>query len=432
MIDAAASQSAIGPYGDERALVRSARRITSTLFVLQSLGSAGTIAVATVGSILGAELGGRTALAGVPGAVSQLGSAGTALGLSLLADRIGRRAGFSVGLALGVLGAVAAIVGVALTDFVLLLVGMLVMSAGRSAALLGRFAAAEVNPPARRGRAVAMVVLGGTVGSVLGPSLIAPSSRLAVAMRLPELAGPFIVPLALGVVSTIVAFWLLRPDPQQLGREIELRYPSPVMSFGAARPWGVLLRDPGVMTAMSAMVFSQAVMVGLMGITSLHMLMHAHGLGAISLVFSAHTLGMYAPSIASGWLADRFGRRPVIVAGAFLLLLSCIVSPLSTATPPLVFGLFLLGLGWNLCYVAGSALLSDRLTLAEKGRAQGVNELLMGVVSAGVTLGVGFLFAAAGYTMVGVAAGVITVTLLIVLAWYSSSRHQSEWLPKEA
>lgn len=189
MIDAAADQPTVGPYGDERALARSARRITTTLFVLQSLGSAGTIAVATVGSILGAELSGRTALAGVPGAVSQLGSAGTALGLSLLADRIGRRAGFSIGLGLGVLGAAAAIVGIALTDFLLLLAGMLVMSAGRSAALLGRFAAAEVNPPTLRGRAVAMVVLGGTVGSVLGPSLIAPSSHAAVALGLPEVGS---------------------------------------------------------------------------------------------------------------------------------------------------------------------------------------------------------------------------------------------------
>ena len=48
------------------------------------------------------------------------------------------------------------------------------------------------------------------------------------------------------------------------------------------------------------MVFSQVVMVGLMVITSLYMKDMHHDLGDISVVFSAHTIGMYGFSLVSG------------------------------------------------------------------------------------------------------------------------------------
>ena len=54
---------------------RIARKITSILFLVQSLSSAGFIAVFTVNALVGAELSGLSALAGVPEAVRVLGQA---------------------------------------------------------------------------------------------------------------------------------------------------------------------------------------------------------------------------------------------------------------------------------------------------------------------------------------------------------------------
>jgi MFS family permease len=98
---------------------------------------------------------------------------------------------------------------------------------------------------------------------------------------------------------------------------------------------------------------------------------HGQSLGDISIVFSAHTLGMFAFSIVSGRLADQWGRAQVIVLGSLFLLGSMIVAPLSAQMPVMVISLFLLGLGWNLCFVGGSALLSDHLTPAERSSTQG-------------------------------------------------------------
>ncbi|HVP18747.1 MAG TPA: MFS transporter [Spirochaetia bacterium] len=157
-------------------------------------------------------------------------------------------------------------------------------------------------------------------------------------------------------------------------------------------------------------------MVAMMVITSLHMSMMNHGLGDISLVFSAHTIGMYAFSILSGRLVDRWGRGPVILAGAFAILAACLSAPFVAGTLPLALALLLLGLGWNFCFVGGSALLSDQLAPASRARVQGFNDLLVGLAAAIGSFGSGVLSAAAGYPGVGLSSALLAVVPLILVA----------------
>ena len=175
------------------------------------------------------------------------------------------------------------------------------------------------------------------------------------------------------------------------------------------------------------MVLGQVVMVAIMVITSLHMKGHDHQLGDISAVISAHTLGMYAFSVVSGRLADRWGRGPVILTGAATLLLACFTAPLSPDVLPLAISLFLLGLGWNFCFVGGSTLLSDQLSPAERARTQGVNDLLVGLASAIGSLGSGLVFAATSYTVITIVAGALSVIPLgMVLNWMLRKRAVAE------
>jgi MFS family permease len=105
------------------------------------------------------------------------------------------------------------------------------------------------------------------------------------------------------------------------------------------------------------------------------------------------------------------------------LLLACITAPLSPNVLPLAVALFLLGLGWNFCFVGGSALLSDQLSPAERGSTQGTNDLLVGLASATGSLGSGFLFAASNFTVIAIVAGVISlVPLGMSLLWMRKTR----------
>jgi len=397
-----------------------ARKITWVLFANQSLASAGFIAAATINSIIGAKLGGSASFAGVPSAVYLVGAAFAASAWGYIMDRIGRRNGMIAGLIIGVAGNALVILALGISSFLLFLLGMVLMGIANAAVVLGRFAAAEVNPPQKRGAAISNVVLGGTFGAIIGPLLVGPMGSLVRSWGMNELAGAYLATLGLFAISAVIVFVGLRPDPRDLGKQVAAEHPDPALDplNGEARSIFEILRQPAALVAVSAMALGQVVMVAIMVITSLHMSDHQHNLRDISAVISSHTFGMYAFSVLSGRLADKWGRGPVILTGASTLLLACITAPLSPDVFPLAVALFLLGLGWNFCFVGGSALLSDQLSPVERSRTQGTNDLLVGFASAIGSLGSGFVFAASNYTIIAIVAGVIAlIPFLLSLFW---------------
>jgi MFS family permease len=394
-------------------LSKAASRITWVLFANQCLASAGFIAAATINSILGAKLGGSDYWTGVPSAVYLLGAAFAASAWGYIMDRIGRRNSMTLGLLLGVVGNALVLFAIRTSSLIVFLIGMVLMGITNAIVVLGRFVAAEVNPPEGRGKAISLVVWGGTFGAVFGPLLVGPTGNFVKTLGMDELAGAYLSTLILLGIAAVVVFIGLRPDPCDVGGEIAERYPEST-PHGEMRPVREILSQPAALTALMAMVLGQAVMMALMVITSLHMNHHQHGLTDISHVIQAHTFGMYAFSIVSGYLVDQWGRRPVILSGAGLLLLACITAPLSPDVLPLGIALFFLGLGWSFCFVGGSTLLADQLSPAERSRTQGFNDLLVGLASAAASLSSGLIFAATNFTIISIVAGGLTLIPLLM------------------
>jgi MFS family permease len=253
-----------------------------------------------------------------------------------------------------------------------------------------------------------------------------PAGRFFLPLAGDELAGAYAVSLILFAVGAFVVFLGLRPDPRDLGRQVAELHPETETGPDGARraanrpARGMLeiFRQPGALVALLAMTLGQMVMVLVMVITSLHMRGHQHGLGAISVVISAHTFGMFAFSILSGRLADRWGRGPVIIVGTSTLALACVAATFSPDVLPLGVALFLLGLGWNFCFVGGSALLSDQLSPVERARTQGFNDLLVGLASAIGSLESGIIFEGLGFnTMAYISAAFALIPLAVALFW---------------
>src|SRR5512141_509930 len=245
---------------------RLARRITWVLFANQSLASAGFIAAATLNSIIGTKLGGSASFAGVPSAVYLLGAAFAASAWGYIMDRIGRRNGIVSGLVIGVIGNVLVLIAIGISSFLLFLIGMVLMGITNAAVVLGRFAAAEVNPPEKRGAAISNVVLGGTFGAIVGPLLVGPMGGFVRTLGMDELAGAYLATLVLFVIASVVVFAGLRPDPRDLGKQVAAEHPEPGLtsSAGEARPIFEILRQPAALVAVSAMVLGQVVMVAIM------------------------------------------------------------------------------------------------------------------------------------------------------------------------
>jgi MFS family permease len=390
-----------------------ARKITWILFITQSLASVGFIAAAAINPILGARLAPSRALATLPAAMYLLSGALSASAWGIIMDRIGRRNAIASGLAIGVLGNALVIHAIQASSFMLVILGLMMMGITNSAVMLGRFAAAEVNPPDQRGRAISAVVLGGVIGSYLAPIAAVPMGSLAVRFGMDELAGAYITTLILFTLASVFVFIGLRPDPREIGRDIAKLYPSSVQQ-GEARPIVQILRQPAAVTAVTAMVLGQVVMIAIMGITSLHMEDHQHMRSDIYSVIRWHTVGMFAPSVFSGWLLDKIGRGRMILIGACTLFLACVTAPLSPDVLPLIISLFLLGVGWNFCFVGGSTLLADQLSPVERSRTQGANDLLVGLASAAISLSSGFIFNATSYTVMTIIAATLALIPLFM------------------
>jgi MFS family permease len=410
--------------------VHVARKITWTLFVVQALSSTGFLASATVTAIVGADLSGRAEWAGLPGAVYQVGVACASLALGYAMDPMGRRGSLAIGFAIGAVGAGVAVWATIAGTFAGFLCGLALMGPANAAAALSRFTAAEVHPPDQRGRAIANVVVGGAAGSLIWPLLSVTLGPWLARLKLGDLVWPYVVSLALLALSSAVIFVFLRPDPRDIARTLT-EHTGPSTSAGGATtvsgggaPLTTILRRRGAIVAIGSMVIAHAVMVMVMVITSLHMRNHDHAVPAISMTISVHVLGMVAFSILSGRLADKIGRAPVIMSGAVILAVACLVAPLSPAFVPITFALFLLGLGWNFCFVGGSSLLSDQLSQDERGRTQGFNDLLMGLVAASGSFLSGHVFAAVGYATMGVISAALSLVPLALAVWwhYSASR----------
>lgn len=177
------------------------------------------------------------------------------------------------------------------------------------------------------------------------------------------------------------------------------------------------MAGPTVLAAALTLVAAQVAMVLIMTMTPLHLLDHGHELATVGFVLSAHMFGMFALSPISGRLADRFGSPRVIAAGLATLAGAAL---LAAAAPPegglgLTIALFLLGYGWNLCFVAGSALLTSDLALAERGRIQGLTDGLTWGTAAFASLAAGVIVAGASFSVLALLAGGVLVAPIVAL-----------------
>ncbi len=416
--------------------LRVSHRLLITIFVSQSLFSAAQISIITLHSIAAGILGGSDAAAGLPTTVVTFSQSLMAYFMGIIMGRYGRRMGMCTAYGFGALGAILGTIAVLNGIFPLLLLSSVGMGIARSGSQMSRFVVGEIFPADKRAQMIGRVVFAGTIGAIFGPALVQPSSQLAQFLSLdivsgPALAqtelwmaaipgdrslselttGPWVVASFMYSISFLITFFLLRPEPALIARQYS-ELPKDSAQAQGGQKLVDLLRLPNVQLAILSMLISQTVMSTLMTITPWHMHLADHSNATVSLVIAVHVLGMFGLSAFTGYLIDRYGRVTMMIIAALTLIASTIISPLSTQLPYLLAGLFLLGLGWNFGYIAGSSMLADALSGSERTRVAGFNDMLV-AFSAGLgTLSSGFLFSVGGFIFVSVGGGLLALLLL--------------------
>jgi MFS family permease len=362
---------------------------------------------------------GSEALAGMVQTFQVLGAAVASYVLAGVMGARGRRVGLVVGYVVGAAGAATCVVGGVVDSFALLLGGALLLGANSATNYQSRYAAADLAAPERRARALSVVLWATTLGAVLGPNLVGPAGRMADGWGLPSLTGPFVVTVVVALAAALVLWTSLRPDPLLLARTVAGE--SPVgrrrrTSWARVRELARL--HPGIGAAVLAMSASHAVMVAVMIMTPLHMDHGGAQLEVIGFVISIHVLGMFFFSPLVGAFADRLGRPATLLTGAAVLWAAVALAGTSHegASVRIGVGLFLLGLGWSCCTVAGSALITESTPLESRTDVQGAADLVMNVSAAAAGLAAGVVVELLGFGSLNVFAGVLVVGVLAAVA----------------
>lgn len=382
------------------------RRTTSLLAGAQ-LALWGAIGVfAAFGAILGPELTNRTGEVGILFGVYYVGTAVGARVAGRVMDRFGRRPGLAWGYLLIVIAGGLASAAVAAGSIGWLRAAFVVVGAGVGAALLGRAAVADLFPPERRGRAVGVLIVAGTIGAVGGPPLGGAVHALARALGLQQpLAAPWLL-ASLLAASALVLVWLLRPDP----RELALRPDAPAVSRKPRR----ILASRSALVAVVTIAAAQAVMVTFMSV--IPAVIRHHGEFAVALVVSVHLGAMFAFSPVLGWLLDAWGRRPGLLLGVVLLGAGIVVSLAAPGPLHGGGGLILIGVGWSAAYLGSTALISDLTHPEERGAALGAVDLVAGVSAAIGVFGGALLLGATSFAAVAATGLVVLLVPLVLLA----------------
>ena len=394
------------------------QRITATLFISQSLFSGSMILSFTLLPIISAHLSGTDRAAGVPPTMMMLGRAIAAYPVGWLMDRTGRRLGLSLGYLFAAAGSVLSVLSISMWEsFPWLCASVLLIGMGRGVSEQARFVAAEVYHPVKRAGVIGLIVFAGTIGAVGGPLLVSPSTWLAAYFGLHPHSGPYLVSVTLTALAFMLIVCLLYPDPMKVGRALAQDLNGVEEKNTGRKLWQIFI-DRTVRLGVAAMIIGQFVMTLIMVITPLHMSHHAHEATAISWVIMAHTLGMYGLSSLTSRLSDRFGQVKIVVAGALILSISTVLTPISNEVSMLAFSLFLLGLGWNFCFIAGSTLFFSGLLPVERGRAQGAGEMMVALAAGAGSLGTGAVFAEAGIVVVSAMGLAFSLVLIVAATWW--------------
>ncbi len=393
--------------------MKSAKSQVALLALCQATAMTTNTVLVTVAALIGYALATDKALATVPLAMRQVATMVATIPASLLMQRIGRRGGFLVGTFIGLIGAGIGIYSLTITDFLLFTLSTTLLGVSNSFVGYYRFAAADVADDAFRSQAISWVLAGGIIAAILGPWLATGAK------------GWFNSELYIGAIVAILGLQVLT-GLLLLGLQI----PAILTEHNAhrKRPLAKIIRQPKFLVATLGSTVSYSVMVFVMTATPLAMAVELHSFDQTASVIQWHVLGMFAPSLVTGWLIKRLGVLQIIVTGAVLNLGCMGLNLTGTSFWHFAIALFLLGLGWNFMYVGSTTLLTETHTPAEKGQVQALHDFIMFSFVALVTFLAGRVFHRFNWEILNQMSWPLVLVTLLVVLWLQQKRLRSQRL----
>ena len=387
-------------------------RNTVILSATMAVNSAVLQLTAAVSSLTFVLVTGVKGLLGLGPAIFLTSSGLTAVPAGRLMDRFGRTPVRSVGFVLAACGCGLTALATRTSSALLVIAGFALVGASSGISLLIRTAAGDMYPPEKRARGISYVLFGSVFGAILGPTVFSPlfagKDVKADSLTVPWLAAGGIALVALAMVQFV------RPDPKRIAELIGTRDTE---TTGQAAPLRELVMRPGVRPAMLAALASFGVMVSVMNLTGYVVVEHHHhSQHSVFPIIGAHVFGMYALVLVIGATIDRVGQTSALEVGLVVMAISTIGLLWVTSVLATAVLLLLLGLGWNISFVAATARLANRTSPSERGRLLGFNDLLGALFGASLALLGGYALEAIGVGALAIGATAIVAAPIFLIA----------------
>jgi MFS family permease len=342
---------------------------------------------------------------------------GGALSTGLVARtqaRFGRRVSFQLGLLVALVSALLCAYAVLHHNFWLLVVGTVVAGYYSANGQLYRFAAAELVAADAREKAVSMVLAGGLIGAVIGPSL---AIRTRTLLETPFM-GAYLALALVSLLAMLLMSWI--------------RFPAaPVVpkTNVPARSTLQILQQPLFFVAVVGAALGYGVMNLLMAATPLAMQVCGFAFDDAALVLQWHVIGMFAPGFFTGHLIKRFGVLPIMATGVVLNALCIAIALWGVDLQEFLVALFLLGVGWNFLFTGSTTLAMQAYRPEEKDRAQATINFCVFAVMAITSFASGALVTTQGWHWLNIGSIVPVLLTAIALAWLIWHRRASPSQP---
>jgi MFS family permease len=389
--------------------MNSTRRNVGLLAACQALLMTNNSTLIAINGLAGLALAPRASLATLPVTGWVIGSAIATMPASLHMRRVGRQAGLMAGTLWGIVGALICAGAVWAQSFWLLCFGTLVFGAFNAYGQYYRFAAADVASGDFKSTAISLVLAGGLVGGILGPT----TSRYTIDLLAPRFVGAYLALIGFAVVTLLVL------------RLVRIPALDGTAKSSGGRPLGEIVRQPKYLVAVLSGAIGYGVMNFLMTSTPIAMNVCGHPYSDAAFVISSHVIAMFAPSFVTGRLIKWFGVLQVMFTGALLNFAAIGVALTGIAVPQFWLSLVLLGLGWNFLYVGGTTLLTQTYRPEEMAKAQGANEQAIFVMMAISSFTSGLTVTTAGWERVNLFALPMVAVVAVAIAWYAATHHRS-------
>jgi MFS family permease len=382
-------------------IAHSQRNIT-LLALAQALLLANGITLVAINSLLGLALAPSRALATLPITTYVIGGALAAYGAAHFMKRHGRRAGFMVGAAFAIAGALISAWAVHIGSFWLLCFGTILAGIYNAIGQQYRFAAADSVSSNWKARAISLTLAGGILGGIFGPELskytrdLLPTRFLASHLALAGLAF-----ISLLIVS-----------------RLKIAPLSQAAQHAQGRPLREIARQPAFVVALLAATCGYATMNLLMTATPLAMDFCGHPFSDAAFVLQWHVIGMFGPSFITGDLIKRFGVRRILLTGAAVMLLCAGIALSGIGLMHFWWALLLLGVGWNFLFIGGTTLLTETCRPEERATVQGSNDFIVMATQAATSLISGVMIMSLGWhALIWFALPLIALTGVATWRW---------------